>query len=125
MKNDLMFGCLGNGITVWDRSRNEGSNYKTVAHISEFGGVRLFKNHGLSDESIARIHQHARRQAEAFHVHFLNLPYSRQLEYYYNVMTHAQFLERGKSGDKTAQQLYEAYVSCACANHGYEMRESQ
>jgi len=30
---DLMFGCLGNGITVCDRNREEQGDYKKVAHI--------------------------------------------------------------------------------------------
>ena len=33
-KTDLMFGHLGNGLTVWDRNREEHGDYKGVAHIS-------------------------------------------------------------------------------------------
>lgn len=31
---DLGFGHLGNGVTVWDRSRERNGDYLTVAHIS-------------------------------------------------------------------------------------------
>lgn len=34
MKEDLMFGSLGNGITVADRNQEEHNDYKTVAHIA-------------------------------------------------------------------------------------------
>ena len=31
----LMFGHLGNGITVWDKDKKEHGDYKKVAHIAE------------------------------------------------------------------------------------------
>lgn len=31
---DLMFASLGNGITVFDRNREENGDYKIVAHIN-------------------------------------------------------------------------------------------
>lgn len=43
MKNqDLCFGYLGNGITVFDKSREKWGDYKTVAHISERGHVKYY-----------------------------------------------------------------------------------
>ncbi len=33
MKEDLGFGHMGNGITVWDRNQLESNDFKTVAHI--------------------------------------------------------------------------------------------
>ena len=35
MKEDLGFGCKGNGTVVWDRNRTKSNDYMTVAHISE------------------------------------------------------------------------------------------
>ncbi len=37
MKEKLGFGCLGNGTTVWDSSRERNNDYVTVAHISDDG----------------------------------------------------------------------------------------
>ena len=34
---DLGFGCMGNGITVWNRLEEVDNDYKTVAHISADG----------------------------------------------------------------------------------------
>ncbi len=39
MKEDLFFASLGNGVTVWDRNRQEFGDAKIVAHIT--GNVRL------------------------------------------------------------------------------------
>jgi hypothetical protein len=32
-KFDLGAGCLGNGVTVWNRAREVGGDYERVAHI--------------------------------------------------------------------------------------------
>ena len=54
-KNDLGFGYLGNGITVFDRNFEVNGDYKRVAHISNNGDVTLFKNHNLTPTSIKSI----------------------------------------------------------------------
>ena len=60
---DLGFGCLGNGITVWDRKQYTGSDYKTVAHIAAYGGVKLYDQRiKTSPEDLRRIIDMARRQ---------------------------------------------------------------
>ncbi|HML66093.1 MAG TPA: hypothetical protein PKC55_14775 [Dysgonomonas sp.] len=42
MKEDLGFGTLGNGVTVWDRIRKEHGDYLTVAHISRQRKVTFY-----------------------------------------------------------------------------------
>ena len=42
MKEKLGFGSLGNGITVWDSSRNVNNDYPTVAHISYDRTVKYY-----------------------------------------------------------------------------------
>lgn len=63
MKNlkasDLGFGHMGNGITVWDRSRTNGSrDYLTVAHISHDRIVDYWEE--VSDEQRAEIEKYAK-----------------------------------------------------------------
>lgn len=36
---DLGFGCLGNGITVWNRAVEVNGDYKIVAHIQDCGEI--------------------------------------------------------------------------------------
>lgn len=63
MKEDLMFGCLGNGITVADRNRMYLGDYATVAHISGEGLVRIYCQF-LSEEALDSIHNMARNETE-------------------------------------------------------------
>lgn len=53
--NDLGFGFLGNGLTVFDRNQLINGDYKTVAHISEFGDVTFYNNNNLTQASIKKI----------------------------------------------------------------------
>ena len=43
MKENLGFGYLGNGVTVWDSNREKNNDYLAVAHISEQGVVSYYK----------------------------------------------------------------------------------
>ena len=61
-KVDLMFCCLGNGVTVCDRSRLEHGDYKTVAHIDPCGAVKLYDG-TLPPEALEKIDGHAAAQA--------------------------------------------------------------
>lgn len=63
MKENLMFGCLGNGITVCDRNRMYLGDYATVAHISGEGLVRIYCQF-LSEEALDSIHSMARKETE-------------------------------------------------------------
>lgn len=63
MKENLMFGCLGNGITVCDRNRMYLGDYATVAHISGEGLVRIYCQF-LSEEALGSIHSMARKETE-------------------------------------------------------------
>lgn len=41
-KFKLFMGCLGNGITCCNSAVYEGGDYKTIAHISEAGNIKLY-----------------------------------------------------------------------------------
>jgi hypothetical protein len=40
---DLGFGCLGNGITVWNRLEEVHGDYKTIAHIREDKSIVFYE----------------------------------------------------------------------------------
>lgn len=41
---ELFLGCLGNGITVCNKSVEENGAYKTIAHIAECGKITWYVN---------------------------------------------------------------------------------
>ena len=52
--SDLGFGHMGNGITVWDRTRNKFNDYAIVAHISADRKISL-RELPLSEEQLELI----------------------------------------------------------------------
>jgi len=61
MKEDLGFGSLGNGVTVWDRNREKNNDYLTVAHISR-ERVITFYDKQLSTGAKKDIREFARKK---------------------------------------------------------------
>jgi hypothetical protein len=53
---DIGAGYLGNGLTVWDRSREEHGDYKTIAHIGETGEVTIYDKQ-MPSEILKQIYQ--------------------------------------------------------------------
>ena len=43
-KFDMGAGAKGNGITIWDRNQKQGGDYKTIAHISDDGKLKIYDN---------------------------------------------------------------------------------
>lgn len=58
MKEDIHFGFMGNGITVWDASRTRNGDYLTVAHIDYNRTVKYYGQ--VSPEVKNRIENFAR-----------------------------------------------------------------
>jgi hypothetical protein len=56
MKEEIHFGFMGNGITVWDAGRTRNGDYLTVAHISYERSVKFYED----------VSPGARRQIENF-----------------------------------------------------------
>lgn len=58
---DLGFGYLGNGLTVWNRAKEIGGDYPTIAHISLEGEVTYYEEN-LPQSVKERIRQAAERE---------------------------------------------------------------
>jgi len=46
--SNLMFGALGNGLTVYDKSHKDGNDYLEIAHISTSGMIKYYTD--VNDE---------------------------------------------------------------------------
>ena len=58
VKRDLGFGCLGNGMLVYDRLHEKHGDFEKIAHISAERVVTYYVE--LSPEDTARIEKEAR-----------------------------------------------------------------
>lgn len=58
MKDEIHFGSMGNGITVWDAARTRNGDYLTVAHIDYNRTVKYYEK--VSQEAKNRIENFAR-----------------------------------------------------------------
>ena len=108
---DLGFGCLGNGITVYNRSRMCGGDYQTVAHIAPCGAYKLYIP--LPDEAQAQII----RQTWAETGQMCRLE-----ELSEHVMTYAQFKAFGGYDALlalTAEQSLALFIQYTCINQRY------
>lgn len=60
---DLLFACMGNGITVCDKEQN----YRDVCHISIHGHVQFYtEKENLPSENLDRIFAEAERERTNF-----------------------------------------------------------
>ena len=121
---DLGFGCLGNGTTVWDRNQDTGNDYKTVAHIAAYGGVKLYDQRlKTSPEALRRIIDMAGRQQLDFYHWWFGQSYATQYSLFYESMTlRQQLAERDDwPKEKSAEWMYRKYITFACLNQGYTM----
>lgn len=121
---DLMFCCLGNGTTVCDRSREEHSDYKHIAHIASWGGVRISDPHIKCDlDAMERIWKMAQRSQEDYRVWWFMQSYETQYCAWYASMTIWQIIDTrdGWPKEKSPEWLYSQYIINSSRNHGYEM----
>ena len=63
---DLGYGCLGNGTTVWNRLEEVNRDYRTVAHISDEGSVKIYDN-DLPETAKAEIRRNAATWSASAH----------------------------------------------------------
>lgn len=117
---DLMFGCLGNGITVCNRAREVGGDYPTVAHIDNCGAISYYMDETKLPEYARReINSHAGAQAINFKHGFLHLPKAAALEMLYDILKIEQlrlvFRDRDYAGI-SREEIYNSYIEYTCLN---------
>lgn len=116
MKENLGFGCLGNGLTVWDRNRSRSNDYLTVAHIEPCGTYKIHES--LSQEAMQSIIDHAKRMMEEYKQEFLKLNRYRAIYKLYEVVPASVSIDLKEY--QCTEQIYAAYMKYA-ARHGYRI----
>lgn len=125
---DLMFGCLGNGTTVCDRSQIVNHDYATVAHIAEWGGVKIYDKRLLKDaDAMERINRQAVTAQDRFRVWWHLQTWETQYTAWICSLPLKKQLNARAEGpeEKSADWLLQAYIENQNARHGYEMPQEQ
>lgn len=66
-KFELWLGCFGNGLTVCNKAVEVNGDYKTVAHISNAGNIKLYvKESYIPREDMERIKEVAENNKKNF-----------------------------------------------------------
>lgn len=66
-KFELWLGCFGNGLTVCNKAVEVNGDYKTVAHISNAGNIKLYvKESYIPREDMKRIEELAENNRKSF-----------------------------------------------------------
>lgn len=116
MKENLGFGCLGNGLTVWDRNRSRNNDYLKVAHIEPCGTYKIYES--LSQEAKQSIIDHAKRMMEEYKQEFLKLNRYRAIYKLSEVISATETIQLKEY--QCTEQIYAAYMKYA-ARHGYQL----
>ena len=67
IKRNLMFSCLGNGVTVCDTLHEEDGDYEQIAHISPEGNITYYVSfNNLSLEEVQRIEHMAEEEKKNY-----------------------------------------------------------
>lgn len=96
MKNnfDLIMCCLGNGITIYNKSVTENGSYKIIGNISTGGNIRLYiDNTDIPAEDMTEIITIAKKQEEEYHKYFECLPPHIQYNKILNVVPYNKYVE--------------------------------
>lgn len=105
-KFELFFGCLGNGTTVCNKAVTENGDYKTVAHISEGGNIRLYVAESyIPADAMEKIKVIASRDKVEFMKRFENLPEIEQYGKILNRVQHQKFMEFVEDKRPLAEKL--------------------
>lgn len=119
---NLMFGCLGNGVTVCDRDRTEHGDYKNIAHIDPCGAVRMYVK-TISPEARETIERHAALLRDVYREGFMRMNRERAVDEVYDRMTIPQWLEHRDLWQMDREALYALYIETVCANDHRTMPE--
>lgn len=105
---DLMMGCLGNGVTLFNRAVWENNDYKTIGHISNAGNIKYYidiKTIPQADKN--RINAEAERMHRAFRTKFEALPEINQYDKIISSLPIDTFVDFHKSGKFELEHLDE------------------
>lgn len=121
MKENLGFGHLGNGVTVWDRTREDNGDYLTVAHISYDRTVSYYVK-DISKEDKAKIERFAKfdnMRVSATQDGFVLQPVL-PLRFLYDNSGYCRDIYVSKKGNKYCRMEDGAYVSWYSVTPDYE-----
>ena len=88
MKEEIHFGSMGNGITVWDSTRTRNNDYLTVAHISYDRKVTFYE----------KVDPGARRLIENFAKYSNSHPASQPYKMALSPINGSAFMSSGQRG---------------------------
>ena len=72
---ELFAGCLGNGTTICNKAVTEHGDYKTVAHISDGGNIKLYVDESyIPPDAMEKIKAWAASDKGKFQKNFESLP---------------------------------------------------
>lgn len=102
----LFMGCLGNGITVANAAVMEHGDYKTIAHISPAGNLKLYVAPGyIPAPEMEKINRAAQAEAEKFRAAFESLPPLSQYDKILSWMPICKMLENHADRRPLAEKL--------------------
>lgn len=118
----LHFGCLGNGVTVYDINHEERGDYQSVAHIAECGNVKFYCD--LPAQDVEKVTLAALHQQKEYARAWETFAPERQFREIDRCMTLAQFLEISVHlfGMQSAERL-KLLIKLHAQNFGYTVPE--
>lgn len=109
-KFELFMGCLGNGVTVWNKAVQEHGDYKMVAHIAECGKIKWYiDSQSVPADALDRIERTATEEREKWEKHLFRIGEARAYAYLLDKVPHADFMHvirDMKGADISAQIEY-------------------
>ena len=93
-KFELFMCCLGNGVTVCNKSVMEYGDYKIIAHISDSGKIKLYVSENyIPVEDMQKIEQAAAEQRKTFLNEWNKQSDIRKYEKLLDICSHSDFME--------------------------------
>lgn len=91
---DLIMCCLGNGITVYNKSVTENDDCQVIAHISTGGNIKLcVESATIPSDIMLKITAMAKQQEEEYHKYFECLPPHIQYNKILSIVPHEKYVE--------------------------------
>lgn len=113
---ELMFGCLGNGVTVWKKGTEN-----TVAHIDDCGAYKLYKLVPFS--AVNEIKKHAAEQRDKYRTEYLKQDRLTQYGRFLDSLSMKQFADwiKEEPPHDTVDKIYDLYIKAFVERSGYTM----